>query len=260
MYDYYNDVKVTISDDCPKEPTARSPYYQLRGKPVTSQQAFDILKKTDFFYTSFFYKKKIELQRINQNAIWLGGDYFCNSWFIPHFLDGSGQGWVNSEGYVGLNYWAYKLPEIKEFAEEWAMHLHYFPYLDLFIGITEWNEGSPERWKVIFHENFDPYAEYDNEEFIDAIEMGIWVHEGRVDFVGKERAQQLYEEYERLYYTFNGHKRVPGHYDGFVGKKEKWDYFTKCIQYHFDMTADEYVRIILSEDEYQKLLKYYEKR
>ena len=89
-------------------------------------------------------------------------------------------GWVHPNGIIGTNAVMTKYPTVDEFAHEWASYIYNFPFLDLIIGITWWNEMSQSKWDM-WHDScmnggFDTldeikYFEYD--DFCDNIEAGI---------------------------------------------------------------------------------------
>ena len=50
--DRYNQYEIIIPDDINYNDNIRKPYYRMRGKPVTREQAFDIIRRTDSFFCS----------------------------------------------------------------------------------------------------------------------------------------------------------------------------------------------------------------
>ena len=64
-YDMYeiiyaeNPIKILVDDKFDREwsPCGRRPYYQMRGKRISEQQAFDIICKTDRFFHLNYCKK-----------------------------------------------------------------------------------------------------------------------------------------------------------------------------------------------------------
>ena len=63
-----------------------------------------------------------------------------DNWLIMKNHYPKGYGWIHADGTVGANAITQKWPTLKEFVEEWFYKLKAFPYLDLVIGITNWDE------------------------------------------------------------------------------------------------------------------------
>ena len=169
----------------------RRPYYRMRGKPVTDLQASEIIGKIN--------------NLIN----------FSN--YSP-----PGHGWIHTDGTVGINSITFKLPNAEEFIEEWSDFIKMFPYLDLVIAITWWDEISPtehdiqDEWFDI--ENsfgiFDDFEKEDyDDEFYDAIEIGIYVHDNTVELMSPERTREKYREYVELYEDENRDKYLYDYYE-----------------------------------------------
>ena len=49
-------------------------------------------------------------------------------------------GWVHIDGTIGVNSVIMEYPNIHEFIDEWEEKLEAFPYLDLVIAVTNWEE------------------------------------------------------------------------------------------------------------------------
>ena len=70
-----------------------------------------------------------------------------------------------------------------ELVTEWFYKLKSFPYLDLVIGITNWDEIS---WD-------------EDDTFEKAIQMGIYVHDKCIELLNKQNAWAKYQEYDEKY-------------------------------------------------------------
>lgn len=168
----------------------RRPYYRLRGAPVTPEQAFDIICCT--------YEK------------W--GPSFNIDWFYPN-SGGYGESWVFPSGYVGADSVTDKYPELYELVCEWVVYLQDFPYLDLVVGISDWDEISPSMWALYPEEDeiepgdiepdFDSrMAELEKSEyykFTEAISLGIWIHDGKIEFLSPKKFLPIYNQYNEKY-------------------------------------------------------------
>ena len=117
---------------------ARRPYYRIKGKTITEEQAKQILE-----------------EKYNKFAV-----NFGNEWVKSN-------GEIRVEGMMGRN------PTIHQIISEWSSFLYKFPYIDLVVGITYWDE-SPK------------YRDMNNkdEEFLEAIECVVKVKQGCIEIVG----------------------------------------------------------------------------
>lgn len=225
-YDMYeiiyaeNPIKILVDDRFDKEwtPCGRRPYYQMRGKRISEQQAFDIICRTDkMFSRSYCPDFESCICALN----------FDNDWF---FYSGFERyGWVHPNGIIGTNSIMGKYPTVDEFAHEWARYLYNFPYLDLIVGITWWNEKSNEQYKIQninnWHE-FD-YLEYD--DFCDNLEAGIWVHDRMIEIIDREHSIEVYKKYVKLYEEKDHRVYFPDYYEDFQPDVTTIDYLKKCL-------------------------------
>lgn len=204
-------------------PLGRRPYYQMRGKRITEEQAFEVISRTDCLFS-----QELELE----NCIY--SINFDNNWFASN--RGGRRGWVHPNGIVGTNDIMSKYPTVSEFAEELAIYLYEFPFLDLMIGITWWDELSTERSDLIHnclmksdYEIYDRlrFVEYDN--FCQNLEAGIWVHDRKVEIVDEESAVKLYRQYEEKYGEENRKVYFPDYYNKFQPDIVTMSYLKKCL-------------------------------
>lgn len=221
-YDMYeiiyaeNPIKILVDDKFDREwsPCGRRPYYQMRGKRISEQQAFDIICKTDqIFSHSCFLNLESSICSLN----------FNNNWFLEKY------GWVHPNGIIGTNSIMTKYPTVDEFAHEWAEYLYNFPFLDLIVGITWWDEKSNERYKIQNIDNwheFD-YLKYDN--FCDNLEAGIWVHDRKIEIINRECAIEVYKKYEKMYEEKDHRIYFPAYYREFQPDVMTMDYLKKHL-------------------------------
>ena len=153
----------------------RRPYYRMRGRSVTEDQAFEIIRRTDSFFS-------IYIDEIRQHKDFLHACNF-NNWLIMknHYPDG--YGWIHVDGKVGCNAITQKFPTLEDFCEEWFFKLRAFPYLDLVIAITDWDE---EPWSP-------------DDKFEDAVVLGIYVHDKCIEILNKQDTLAKYQEYDEKY-------------------------------------------------------------
>lgn len=152
---------------------ARRPYYRMRGKPVTKEQAAEIKRQSDF--------------RSEESN-------------LMNFFD-----WCREDGFIGGDGMTQKWPTSFEFLWDMFIIASEFDYLDLFIAITDMNE-------INFRYNYDIYDEkegdyvrdYDYYGGIDGwydwISLGILVKDGHFEvYDNKEQIKKLYNEYRDKY-------------------------------------------------------------
>jgi len=161
---------------------ARRPYYRMRGKPVTEEQALEVIRKTDMGL-SFSTRSKFEEEPICTL-------HFKNWWFDKHHYPAE-YGWAHPDGTIGINSITDKHPTFLELLEVLLDYQKAFPVLDLIAALTWWDES--------------PYIEPISEEicpypnFLENIVFGVCVNSGSIEFLDKERAAERYQAYDRLY-------------------------------------------------------------
>lgn len=168
---------------------ARRPYFRVRGRPVTEEQAFDILRRTNIPPTH-----DMRMERHPWKDLVYCSGFLDNSWFrcFP-------QGWVLPDGTVGMNgISGIKYPYLDEIACEIIPVEFAFPYLDLVIAMTDWNEAPDYAWDA-WSEDDEVFEQEDYPDFLENIVFGIWLHDNTVELMAPERAREKYAEYNRLY-------------------------------------------------------------
>ena len=227
----YSDIEIIITDDesVSDIQNVRRPYYRMRGVPVTREQAFDIIRRTDNFF-------HYEIDAIRYHDDFIGGINFDN-WLIMknHYPDG--YGWIHADGTVGGNAITQTYPDIKEFVLEWFSKLVVFPYLNLVIAVTYWDELPPD---VIFDKNeraLFKTAAYD-EKFYDAVLIGIYVHDKKVEILNRQDTIAKYKEYNGRY----GYPREKFESEYYMNHKitqVDLPYLKRCIEsYGLDADAE----------------------
>lgn len=155
------------------ESIARRPYYRIRGKKITEEQAAEIIDSI------------LELHdEENENKICLINMHHP----------------IKSDGTVGENSVASKYPNINEMLQDVLQMKLRFPYLDFTMAISWWDELPPEAWENDFREYRyidGKLSEYEN--FSKNLEIGIWVHDNKIEILNEGNAEKKYNEYDRLY-------------------------------------------------------------
>ncbi len=199
--DRLNEYEIIISDEFIFHATdTRRPYYRMRGKKVTKGQAFEIIRRTDNYF-------RYGQDDICNHKDYIGCENFDN-WLIMRNHCPFGYGWIHTDGTVGVNAITQKYPETLKYVGEWLHKLMEFPYLDLVIAVTYWDECPDSQW-----DSGDLYMEIEDKEFLEAIEVGIYVHDKTVEIMNPKRAAEKYIEYEALYGEPDWHKYESWYYD-----------------------------------------------
>ena len=222
-------------DEEPDVSYVRRPYYRMRGKSVTREQAFDIIRRTDNFFN-------FEIPEIEEHDDFVGGINFDN-WLIQKNHYPRGYGWIHVDGTIGANTLTQKFPKTIEFFFEWLKYLMKFPYLDLMIAITDCNESPSgylefEEWEGRFEEKgFDPY-------FYKTIVMGVYVHDKKIEILKEKDAEKKYREYDALYEN-DRQKFESDYYEKNKIEQVDLSYLKKCIE-SYGLDADKILEKIPS--------------
>ena len=210
VYEKHSEIEIVITGDESVNlvRNIRRPYYRMRGVPVTREQAFDIIRRTDNFFR--------ETDSIRKREEFIGCINFDN-WLIEKNHLPQGYGWIHVDGTVGTNSITQKYPTIDEFVEEWYQKLLAFPYLDLIIAVTAWNEG-PDFDEILSEEEFDR-----------EIRLGIYVHDRQLKILNRSETIAKYKEYDKRYGT-PAEKFVPNYYERHKITQVDLPYLKKCIE------------------------------
>ncbi len=223
----YDGIEVTIDKEVKDwDSCARRPYYQLRGKRITEEQAFDIISLTDSFFDFYSEHFRNRCPSMNFNMWWFNSNHYPEKY-----------GWVHPNGIVGSNGITAKYPNIQELIEEWTGYLTFFPYLDLVAAISSWNELSPRKWDILFarmkqrnHASHYGYEYEEDKDFLEHLQIGIWVHDGKLEILNPERTAEKYMEYEAKYAEPDHRVYVPEYYSDFQPDIVTRDYLKRCIR------------------------------
>lgn len=194
------------------------PYYRMRGKPVSKKQALDIIRRTD--------RGMDRIRKVKSHEDFIQSINFDNclfeNWLMNH---GSSHGWIHPDGTVGINSDTARWPKEMEFVCEWFNYLKALPYLDVVIAVTCWNNHNPRCDYEELKRDYTETAIFD-EEFYDAVDVGIYVHDKTIQILDKKEAVEKYKEYCRLYEK-DRYRYMEEHYNALLIDES---YFKKCIE------------------------------
>ena len=232
VYEKYSKIDITSMNDIDESFwNIRRPYFRLRGKPVTKQQAFDIIRRTDALlsYIQVICESDKFISAINFNNNILEKGEFSNRY-----------GWVHTDGLIGINNTpTEKYPELYDFVIEWVRYLVEFPYLDIIIAFTCWNEVPPELLEKSKYDLIETW-EYDyayDEKFLKAIEFGIHIYDNKVEILSSKDTCAKYQEYDALYGKQRERFVVDYCADNGIFEADLW-YVKRCIT-SYGLDADE---------------------
>lgn len=191
---------------------AENPYYQLRGCPVTPEQAMDI-----FGFTA---KESHRDPFLNFDVNPFGE----NSWLYP-------------SGYIGQDGNVNKYETIYEYVYEWVKYVKQFPYLDLVVGLTEWNCMPPAVQDLMsdFDEDPELYEKVARRKILSfpkSVEIGFWIHDGGIEVLSPEAFAPKYKEYNAKYpYPWNGSPfRIPRFWNDKLPSEVTPDYIRQMLE------------------------------
>lgn len=205
-------------------------YYRLRGKPVTPEQAFEIIRRTDTFMRN--------IDQIYWRDDHVGGDLFP-SYFFTRRHTPNGFSWAHLDGTIGINYHiSLAFAKMKAILEEWSYIAKAFPYLDLVIAITNWDEYSYEAWehddKGSFELKYNSFYELDAREhdalFYEDIQIGLRIRNGELELLDKEDAVKTYKEYAELYEAEPREKYKANYYQELAQRQDSPELLRQAIR------------------------------
>ena len=168
------------------EKCTRRPAYVMRGKPVTREQAFDIISHES--------NPNLEGGDINISPI------ASNHYIRLHRSEGYDwiQSWLDFEGRVGSNSFTYKYPLEEELLEDNLNYAARYPFLDSVIIYSSINEVNWDVWN--YHDGcIMPFCCNTIEDILNNFVYAVWVHDGGAEIVSKSKASDLVYKYNALY-------------------------------------------------------------
>ena len=177
----------------------RRPYYRLRGAPVTPAQARDIIRRTDGFICDEVkfgaaYHRLPGAATIRRDTV--GSINFNQWWFSRNHLP-THYGWSHPDGTVGADAITQKYPNFREFLGELLLWKRAFPYLDLCIAVSLWNEQPPERYGAVSGRARKCYdtERMPDSRFVRELEIGMCTHGDVIEFLNPDAAAARYLDY-----------------------------------------------------------------
>lgn len=220
---------------------ARRPYFRMRGRPITEEQAFDILCKTDNFFDYNLELPNLITDRTIVDNVWLSPN------FSPH------RGWTYPNGIIGQNGLTVKYPDHNELLASVEELLDNFPYLDMIILFTDWDEG-PNYAKWYYDDDVAPFGWEDGTDqypdFFDHVVFGIKAGNNIIHFMERNKACQCYREFLKLNEDYGIDDRLFESERNCMHKKIPIikDYLIRCLEYH-GVNPDKFFEEYLYTDE-----------
>ena len=186
----------------------RRPYYQMRGKRISEEQAFEIIRRTDNFFKSTYEISKILKDFVAIKTI--------DNWIIARNHIPFGYGWVHKNGIVGCNAITQTYPNMAELFTDMLNLTVNFPYIDLVVGITEFNEV--------------PYENMDLDGFCNNIDILVQISRNKLKFIKGDKASKIYKEYVKKYEESDTSIYESDYYDRNHIIQIEDDYFKKLVE------------------------------
>ena len=168
----------------------KHPYFRMRGKRVTKEQAFDIISRESVDKRNHFIKRAENI--IEESPALQFTEIKLHHTSRFDWI----RSWIDPDGAVGeTNYCAWKYPDGLRLMEEHMLNAKRYPFLKYVIVYTMHDAVSREDLYYedgIFHDIEDTI-------FWGGFEYALWVHDGGVERVDRDKAKELYEEYQSEY-------------------------------------------------------------
>lgn len=177
----------------------RRPVFSLIGKPISKDDASNIIRLTDNYLHEFYmpkeYRRSNTITEIfNQYDVepknYVIQECFENNWFPKD--SSTPYGWCHADGYIGLkHYIGRKNPTLDEMLFDWTSVISKVSKeLDIVIAVTDLDE-------II--------KQYDI--FNDHIVVGLHIQGDTIEILSAVKARLLYKQYSEKY---NSKKRING--------------------------------------------------
>lgn len=168
----------------------KHPYFRMRGKRVTKEQAFDIISRESVDKRNQFIKRAENI--IEESPALQFTEIKLHHTSRFDWI----RSWIDPDGAVGeTNYCAWKYPDGLRLMEEHMLNAKRYPFLKYVIVYTMHDAVSREDLYYedgIFHDIEDTI-------FWGGFEYALWVHDGGVERVDRDKAKELYELYQSEY-------------------------------------------------------------
>lgn len=102
FYEQYSEVVISVAY-VKEVDYVRRPYYRMRGKSVSKEQAFDIIRRTDNFFALY-------IDNIKEHRDFVSCIDFDNWLIMKNHIS---MGWIHADVTIGVNDITQKYPEIE---------------------------------------------------------------------------------------------------------------------------------------------------
>lgn len=230
-YDKYNEYEIIVPDGLEYDGSVRRPYYRMRGKPVTKEQAFELIRRTDNFFRGI-------------DEIRHSDDFVCainwDGWIIHKNHFPQKYSWIHVDGTIGNNSITQTYPTLYEFVAEWLIKLMKFPYLDLVIAVTCWNELPNALWEDLGNKAKRREMELSDDLFFSGVVLGIYIHDKTLEILTPKKAIRKYKEYAKRYEK-NKEVYIPEYYQENGIVQVNLPYIRRCLA-AYGLSADEILK------------------
>ena len=168
----------------------KHPYFRMRGKRVTKEQAFDIISRESVDKRNQFIKRAENIIEESHALQFTEIKLHHTSRF--DWI----RSWIDPDGAVGeTNYCAWKYPDGLRLMEEHMLNAKRYPFLKYVIVYTMHDAVSRED---LYYED-GIFHDIEDRIFWGGFEYALWVHDGGVERVDRDKAKELYELYQSEY-------------------------------------------------------------
>ena len=194
------------------------PYYQLRGKRISREQAREVIRRTDSLLGRLALPGYVGSVNVPQR-------WFCRDGFPVHC------GWSHPNGVIGCNGALSAGADFDRLLTELLRWRLAFPWLDLMIAVSRW-DGRPDCQKEAMEEAKDLLftAEQGPEtrqryeqlrrrmeymeipDFCENLVLGVCVRDGTIEFLSPEHAARRYRAYAAAYGEADSRIYAPEYY------------------------------------------------
>lgn len=168
----------------------KHPYFRMRGKRVTKEQAFDIISRESVDKRNHFIKRAENIIEESHALQFTEIKLHHTSRF--DWI----RSWIDPDGAVGeTNYCAWKYPDGLRLMEEHMLNAKRYPFLKYVIVYNI----HDARMREDLYDVDGIFHDIDDTVFWGGFEYALWVHDGGVERVDRDKAKELYEEYQSEY-------------------------------------------------------------
>ena len=168
----------------------KHPYFRMRGKRVTKEQAFDIISRESVDKRNQFIKRAENI--IEESPALQFTEIKLHHTSRFDWI----RSWIDPDGAVGeTNYCAWKYPDGLRLMEEHMLNAKRYPFLKYVIVYTMHDAVSRED---LYYED-GIFHDIEDRIFWGGFEYALWVHDGGVERVDRDKAKELYELYQSEY-------------------------------------------------------------